>query len=89
MGKVAIQRIINGFINEPFTYLEWYTWGKLQYLVGNIFTGKVYITKGYFQIVHVFTVILGVIGLVFMSIKKNYYLFPSLFLYGHDLLNIL
>ncbi|MGZ9586632.1 glycosyltransferase family 39 protein [Paenibacillus marinisediminis] len=71
MGKIAMHRIINGFINEPFTYLEWYTWGKLKYLVGDIFPGISYITKGYFQIAHIISVILGVIGLIFMAIKKN------------------
>jgi hypothetical protein len=72
MGNIAIQRIINGFINEPLTYLKWYTWGKLQYLVNGIFPGKIYITKGYFLIAHIIAVISGVMGLVFMSIKKDY-----------------
>jgi 4-amino-4-deoxy-L-arabinose transferase-like glycosyltransferase len=71
MGKLAVQRIINGFITDPLTYLKWYTWGKLQYLVMNIFPGKSFITKGYFQIVHVFIVILGFMGLVTMSIRRN------------------
>ncbi|WP_165921182.1 glycosyltransferase family 39 protein [Paenibacillus albiflavus] len=87
MGKIAINRIINGFKNEPFTYLEWYTWGKLRYLVEDIFPGTSYITKDYFRSIHIISVILGVIGLIFMTIKRN--LSSGLILFMFFLTNIL
>jgi 4-amino-4-deoxy-L-arabinose transferase-like glycosyltransferase len=71
MGKIAIQRIINGFKTEPLIYLEWYTWGKIKYLVTDVFPGGAFITKGVFQVTHIVMVLLGVMGLIVAFVKKQ------------------
>ncbi|AVF25559.1 putative membrane protein [Paenibacillus larvae subsp. larvae] len=45
LGKLAWQRIFQGFTQEFWLYLEWYTIGKAEYLINTVYTGFLHVTS--------------------------------------------
>lgn len=76
MGRIAYERIINGFRNEFFTYLSWYSWGKLLIYISEIFPGLGYITVNkllskLITILHMIVMVIGLGGLVKIIIHER------------------
>ncbi|WP_139993120.1 glycosyltransferase family 39 protein [Paenibacillus paridis] len=76
MGKMAYQRIINGFRSDFFTYLSWYTWGKMMYFIQNIFPRLGFITENLvirmiIRTIHVAMALAGFAGLLKMLVHER------------------
>lgn len=71
---LAIHRMMAGFEHQPLLYLKWYTWDKLGLLFGTPWFTKFQGTPSIVAVyanTHLFWVIVGTIGLVFVSIRKR------------------
>jgi 4-amino-4-deoxy-L-arabinose transferase-like glycosyltransferase len=76
MGRIAYERIINGFRNEFFTYLSWYSWGKIMIYISEIFPGLGYMTANkllskMITIMHLIVMVIGLGGLVKIIIHER------------------
>lgn len=76
MGRMAYQRIIDGFSHDFFVYFSWYTWGKMMFFIREIFPGLSYLTSNAMvsstiTSLHIILVCMGLLGLLKMFIHER------------------
>ncbi|MDP4093322.1 MAG: glycosyltransferase family 39 protein [Bacillota bacterium] len=69
----GLQIIINGFLTQPLLYLKWFTIGKLNIIFFKpwFYPGNNFSFLGSIVPIHYFIIVLGFIGLLFWTVRKN------------------
>ncbi|MCM3748431.1 glycosyltransferase family 39 protein [Paenibacillus pasadenensis] len=79
MGKLAMERIKNGFLHQPLLYISWYSWGKTLYLIKDIWPGNKFLASlTLIKCFHYLIVSTGFIGLILMLVKRPPFQYASL-----------
>lgn len=77
--ETAKRRIVNGFKEDPWGYLKWYTLGKTKYFWGTVFYWRKYFSiSHYFVYIYHCILLLGFFGLMMNFRSLSRYMLPVL-----------